>query len=111
MAKFVQEGKALAFTAPTGGVLNGHIYVIGSLPVLADHDADEGEMFTGHTVGVWEMPKTAANTPAEGAKAYWDATAKSVTTTATANTLIGAFTEGYTAGTTSASVRLSGALV
>lgn len=107
MAKnHVQVGDTLSLVAPVGGVVNGMVYVIGALVVVASFTAADGELFEGHTVGVWSLPKTVANTPAQGAKAYWDAVAGSVTTTASGNTLIGVFTEAYAAGTTSANVKL-----
>lgn len=112
MAKnYIQVGNTLVLVAPTGGVISGQLYVIGSLPVVAEFSAAEGDLFEGTACGVYQFPKTAANTPAAGAKAYYDTTLHQVTTTATANTLIGVFTEAYANGTTVANVRLNGVAV
>lgn len=109
MAKnFVKEGNYLTLTAPTGGVVSGSMYLIGAILVVAVVSAAVGDEFEGAVCGVWELPKTSANTPAQGALAYWNDTAKEVTTTATGNKLIGVFIKAYGAGTTAAQVRLNG---
>ena len=48
-----------------------------------------------------------ADTPAQGDKAYWDNTAKEVTTTSTANTLIGVFIVAALNGDATVNVRLN----
>ncbi|MGF7163491.1 putative RecA/RadA family phage recombinase [Rhodoligotrophos appendicifer] len=90
MAKnFVQPGETLTLTAPSGGVVSGSAYLIGSLLVIALISAAETELFQGKPRGVWVLPKTNAQAWAEGVKVYWDNTNKVVTTTATDNTLVG----------------------
>lgn len=91
MINYVQEGCALTLTAPSGGVVSGNAYLIGSIFVVAVASASATEAFTCHRKGVFNLPVTAANTPAEGGKAYWNDTAKEITTTASGNTLVGAF--------------------
>ncbi|SEJ57901.1 Predicted phage recombinase, RecA/RadA family [Pseudomonas linyingensis] len=57
MAKnFIQDGNVLPLIAPVGGVLSGGIYAIGTLVVIANGDAAEGETFQGHASGVWSVP-------------------------------------------------------
>jgi len=94
----VNSGECLPLTAPAGGVLSG-------VPLLI------GAMFEATQHGLWILPKTAANTPAQGAKAYWDDTAKSVTTTASGNTLIGVFADVGTNGQTEIKVKLNGVVL
>lgn len=91
MKNFIQEGNVLTLTAPTGGVVSGQGYLIGALFVVALVTALESEPFTAVTKGVIKLPVTAANTPAAGGLAYWNNTAREVTTTASGNTLIGHF--------------------
>ena len=107
----VNDGKYLPFTAPTGGAVSGVPLLIGAAFVVPMITAAEGEMFEATQYGLWILPKTAANTPAEGVKAYWDNTAKAVTTTATSNTLIGIFAEAGTNGQTSIKVKLNGVVL
>ncbi|MGF7163263.1 putative RecA/RadA family phage recombinase [Rhodoligotrophos appendicifer] len=90
MAKnFVQPGDTLTLTAPSGGVVSGVAYLIGSLLVVAQVSKAQGLPFAGKPRGVWVLPKTSAQAWTEGVKVYWDNTNKVVTTTATDNTLVG----------------------
>lgn len=60
MAKnFIQAGHVLTLIAPAGGVVSGGIYAIGTLVVIANGDAAEGESFQCHTDGVWSVPAAA----------------------------------------------------
>lgn len=112
MAKtFIQVGDTVTFTVPAGGVTNGKLHKIGSLLVIADTTAVEGEECEGHTTGVWSLPKTPADTPAQFAKAYLLADGSAITTVASTNTLVGVFTEAYINGDTECNVRLNGVSV
>jgi predicted RecA/RadA family phage recombinase len=91
MKNYVQDGVTLTLTAPSGGVVSGSAYLIGSILVVAVATVAETLPFVGQRCGVFSLPVTAANTPAEGGKAYWNDTAKEVTTTASGNTLVGVF--------------------
>lgn len=84
---FVQPGNVLTLTAPTGGVESGSGYLIGSLFVVAQHNAAEGDVFEGQCTGVWSLPKASDEAWAEGVEVYWDGSV--ATTTATDNALIG----------------------
>jgi predicted RecA/RadA family phage recombinase len=93
MKNFVQEGKILDFTAPSGGVVSGVPLLIGALIVVPATTAAEGERFAGAVEGVFELPAaTHASNQAwtEGQLLYWDNTAKKFTVTATDNTKKGA---------------------
>ena len=68
----IQRGEKLELTAPTGGVVSGQAYLIGSLFVVAEDTADEGDYFTGNTEGVYELPKATGYEASEGEVLYWD---------------------------------------
>lgn len=109
MKTFVQKGQTLTFTNSSGstiasgeGVLLGStgLFGVSSGTVL---DTAEGE---ATIAGVFKLNKAAADAPAQWGNAYWDDTAKEVTTVSVANTLIGVFTQSYTAIATPAEVLL-----
>lgn len=114
MAKnFVQHGKTVTCVAPTGGVVNGMIYRINNLVVVADHDAAEGENFEGHTVGVWDFNIGAsAVTITPGQPAYLAANGASLTNaSATGLFRVGVFLTDKANGSTACRVRLDGVSV
>jgi predicted RecA/RadA family phage recombinase len=110
MKNFVQNGEMMTYTAPGGGVVSGTAYLIGSLLVVATHDADATDPFTGLTRGVVSYTKPGSQAWTEGVKIYWDDSAKKMTTTSSANTLVGVAAEavGSGAGETTGKVRLDG---
>jgi len=106
---FKQPGETVELPAPSGGVVSGQGYVIGALFVVALGTAAQGELFRGKTNGAWELPKAASVTPAVGAVAYWNNTAKTVTgTSATGLFPIGVFIAAPAGGDAVALVRLDG---
>lgn len=105
MRNYGQKGEVLTLTAPYA-VASGGGALVGALFVVATNAAANGARFEGATVGVFTLPKTGANTFAEGAKCYWDNSAKSVTSTATSNTLIGVATAAVASSDTTVPVRL-----
>ena len=114
MAKnFVQHGAVIPFTAPTGGVTNGLLQLIGALAAVADHSAEEGELFEGHLTGVWEFNnKASADEPEEGEAAYLTANGQTLTTANTAgNFKVGVFLSSGGNGSTACRVRLDGVSV
>jgi predicted RecA/RadA family phage recombinase len=88
MKNFVQPGRTVTVTAPAD-VASGSIVIVGSLFGVAFANAVSGAAVEIGTEGVFELPKTSAQAWAEGAKVYWDGTAKEATTTVSGNTLIG----------------------
>ena len=110
MKNFYQPGKNIPLTAPAGGVVGGTMYIIGTLPVVAAHDAAAGEEFEGVTEGVFTLPK-ATGAVTEGAKLYWHPGNGNLTTTATGATLVGAATKAAGASDAVAYVRLDGTSV
>lgn len=111
MKNYVSHGSVMTFIA-SAALASGEGFLLGgNVFAVSAYDVKSGEEGEAHVEGVYLLPKTAANAPAAFAKAYWDDTAKAVTTTATANTMIGLFAKAYGAGTTVAEVKLIPSLV
>src|SRR4051812_27543457 len=77
------------FTAPSGGVVKGTAYLIGSLLVVARANAAEAAYFTAAVGGKWTLPKTSSQAWTEGQKLYWDDSTKKLTSAGTAGPLAG----------------------
>lgn len=108
MKTFVRPGISVEFTAPSGGVTSGVGVLIGSLLVIPQVSAAQGERFNGITQGIVSHGKAASQAWTEGAKVYWDNTNKVFTTSSSGNTLAGcaAAAVGNEAGETTGSVFL-----
>lgn len=115
--KFVKPGDVVTcVVTTTGGISSNDGVLIGSMFGVAQHDADFGEQLEVAVRGQWTLPKATGITPGQGEKAYWDASAGNVTTSAGGNTLIGVFCaklvgaatleEEYATGDTEADVLL-----
>jgi predicted RecA/RadA family phage recombinase len=89
MKTFVESGQALTLTAPSGGVVSGSAYLIGSLVVIATETVAQTLPFEGIPVGVVDLPKVAEQGWTEGEKLYWDVSPAGLTTTSSGNTLVG----------------------
>jgi len=107
MKNFIQLGNTLTLVAPYD-LLSGQGSLVGSIFGVAGTDCLTGASGEFDVCGVFDLKKKTTDTPAQGAKAYWDDTAREVTTTSTANTLIGAFTVAAGNGDTTVNVRLNG---
>lgn len=106
MKNFVSPGKTLTLAAPTGGVVSGSFYKIGSVFGVAHQSAAEGVLFDLETGGIYDLPKTASNTFTAGADVY--ATAAGVmTSTASGNTKVGAAVVAALAADATVRVRLN----
>lgn len=107
MKNYLMSGDVIPFTA-SANVKSGDGVLLGSTGLfgVSAGDVASGDEGQAQTKGVFTLPKTSANTPSQFANAYWDASAKEVTTTATDNTLIGVFIESYGNGDTEADVLL-----
>jgi predicted RecA/RadA family phage recombinase len=108
MKTFVQPGEVLPLTAPSGGVVSGKAYLIGSLVIIALVDAAETVRFSAMLTGVVEHTKVSAQEWAEGVKIYWDNSAKLFTTTSGGNTLVGVAAAFAANPTATGRVRLDG---
>lgn len=89
MKNHVKPGKMMTAVAGVGGVTSGQFVVEGAAFGIAATSAVEGQEYEVATGDVWELPKVSAQAWANGAKLYWDAAAKLVTTTASTNLAIG----------------------
>jgi predicted RecA/RadA family phage recombinase len=105
---FIQPGDVLSLTAPSGGVVAGTVYLIGTLLVVAQDTQAVGVTFQGRAVGVHLLPKATGQAWTEGAKLYWDDTAKKFTTTSTSNTLAGVAVAAAASADATGYVRLDG---
>lgn len=110
MKNFIQEGDAIDFVAPAGGVVSGQGLLLGAAFGVVRHSAAVGVQSILDLEGVFTLPKAATVTPAPGAVLYWDDTAKAVTTTVGTNVKIGVHTGLVAAGAADATlpVRLNG---
>jgi predicted RecA/RadA family phage recombinase len=107
-AVFVSEGNAIDCT-PTANVAAGDVVVQGDLvgvartPIVADAP---GSLAVS---GVFDLPKAtgAGSAIAIGIQAYWDATNKVVTATATGNKYLGKTTKAAADADVTVRVRLS----
>ena len=108
MENFDQEGEVIPLTAPTGGVVSGTAYKIGSLIVVALVTVAETLPFSALVKGVVTHAKVSAQAWTEGVKIYWDDSAKNFTTTVGANTLVGVAAAAAANPTATGKVRLDG---
>jgi predicted RecA/RadA family phage recombinase len=109
MKNYVQRGETVTLTAPAS-VLSGAGVLVGSIFGVAEYTAGSGDEVEVNLVGVFDLPK-AAGAITQGAKVYWDNTAKNVTTTASGNSLIGAAVAAAANGASTVRVRLNGSTV
>lgn len=87
----IQEGKVLALTAPSGGVVSGNPYKIGQLSVIALETVAETLPFSAAVAGVFQVPKE-SETVAEGDSLFLKSNGK-LTKTATGNKFFGVCVE------------------
>lgn len=109
MAKnFIQEGDALALTAPYA-VSSGGGALVGATFGVAVTDLANGEVGTFLLEGVFTLTKkTGASTGgSQGARAYWVAADKAVSAVSSSNTLIGVFASTAADADATAVVRLN----
>lgn len=85
----------LEMTAPSGGVVSGTAYLIGSIFGVAVADAAEGDPFSLKVQGEFTLPKNNAEATTQGQALYWDDTGKKLTTTAGSNKIVGAATVAH----------------
>ena len=74
-SNYSQPGDTLTLIAPSGGVVAGKGYVIGSLFVVALVTAAEGASFAGMAEGVFRMDKAASGSGkafTAGEAVFWD---------------------------------------
>lgn len=108
MTNFIQRGDTVTLTAPYA-VVSGAGALVGALFGVAANTYANAEVGEFVTTGVFTLVKTNGVNWAQGAKLYWDNTAKSVTNVLTANTFIGNAMQAQVNGDLTCLVRLNGA--
>ena len=108
MENYVAPGEIVTLTAPSGGVVSGTAYLIGSVVVVALVTAAETVKFSALVTGVGDLAKVSAQAWTEGVKIYWDNSAKLFTTTSGGNTLVGVAAAAAANPSATGSVRLDG---
>jgi predicted RecA/RadA family phage recombinase len=109
MKNYVQMGNTVSVIAPYL-VSSGQGVLVGALFGVAAHNAAQGAAVEIVRKDVFDLAAVTADTAAQGAKIYWDNTARKLTTTATNNTLVGCVTEAKSNGDTTARVLLDGVI-
>lgn len=109
MKSFVQRGDVLTFVAPYA-IASGAPFQVGAFVAVAVNAAASGAEVEGQLKGVFTLPKVSAQAWEIGDKIYWDNTAKLLTTTASANTLVGAAVEATANPSATGTVYLDGAV-
>ena len=106
MKNWIQPGDTVTVVAPAAASSGGGV-LVGALFGVAISDAAAGDNLEMITEGVVDLPK-AAVAITQGAKVYWDNTAKTVTNVVGANTLIGCALLAVAVGDAIVRVRLNG---
>jgi len=106
MKNYVSPGDMVTLVAPAN-VSSGKGFLVGALFAVAATDALAGEEVVGSTTGIFNLDKVSAQAWTQGAKIYWDNTAKLCTTTATGNTPIGHAVAGAVNPSSTGRVRLA----
>ena len=104
-AVFSHEGTSIEYT-PSSDVAAGTVVVQGELVGVAKAAIPANVSGSLDVAGVFNVAK-AAGTISVGAKAYWESTAKIVTTVATGNKLIGKVTKAAATEDKTVEVRLN----
>lgn len=89
MQCYLNDGNPVSIVAP-GAMTSGVPYLLNSsLVVVPQTTAASGALVAVMTRGLFSLVKKSGDTPAVGAKLYWDDTNKYITTTSTSNTFVG----------------------
>lgn len=107
MKNFIQHGDSLELAAPYD-VASGAGALVGAIFGVAVATVANGAIGVFAIEGVFDLKAKTTDTATVGAKAYWDNTNKEITTTATGNTLVGAFTAAKASGDLVGRVLLDG---
>lgn len=76
----------------TADIKSGELVVKGGLIGVALTDIKNGEVGAIQRTGIWKLAKNGTDTFAQGDVAYYNATNKVITSTATSNTAVGVIT-------------------
>lgn len=107
IAIFVHDGDSIDYT-PATDVAAGDVVVLGDLIGIAKRDIPAGTLGALAVTGVFDVPKAsgAGTAIVAGAKVYWDAANKRVTTSADGNEYMGKTVRTAADGHATARVRL-----
>lgn len=109
MNNYIKPGVTMTFTAPSGGVVSGTAYLIGSLLVVAASTVAQTLPFEGVAVGVFTLPKATGSAWTEGALLYWDTANANLVTAASATARrVGCAAAAAASGDATGQVRLHG---
>ena len=107
----VQRGDVIQWTNGTGAdVSSGDLVEVNATAKIVGIcavDIKDTESGSVYIVGVFSVAKKSSDTPAQGAKLYWDSTNKELTTTASGNTLAGMAFDAATASDTTVNIKLN----
>lgn len=104
MRNFIQEGKALTLIAPYD-LESGDGLLVGSLFGVATGKALNGTEVEAKLCGVYSLKKD-VSVPVQGGKAYWDNTAKKITSTVATNAHVGYYAKSALTGDAEVAVKL-----
>ncbi len=103
---YIQEGDVMPYVVPDATtIVRGAGVLVGDLLGVALGNGSAGDTIQLALEGVFEMPK-AAGAISQGAKIYWNATDKNLTTTASGNKLAGYAFVGAASGDATVQLRL-----
>lgn len=85
---FIENGEVINYTATSKPIASGDLVIIGIIAGVAKTDIAIGETGAIHITGVYSLPKS-AEAITQGAKVYWHAANKNVTTNKADSVLIG----------------------
>jgi predicted RecA/RadA family phage recombinase len=109
MKNLIQKGEIVTATAPYA-LSSGQGVKAGSLFGIVATDAAIGGSIEVARKGVFDITALTTDSGQQGAKVYWDDTARRITTTASGNTLVGCLAAPKTSADASARVLLDGAI-
>lgn len=105
MNNYVQCGKSIQVTAPTGGFTSGSVYKVGDTVGVAIADVAASEEGILSVDGVYNVAKASAVTFTQGNRVWWDDSNSEFTTTTGGNTLVGTAMADVATGVVTADVR------
>lgn len=106
--KFIQRGDVMDYANGATAITVDSVVVVGARVGVALADIPVNTVGPLAVSEVFSLPKKAGDTFAQGAPAYWDATNKQLTSTASGNTLAGYAFQAGAAADTSLAIKLNG---
>lgn len=107
MRNKIMSGDTITITAGAT-IASGAAVLVGSVLGVAVESAVSGEPLAVQLEGVFNLPILGTDTPAVGAKLYWDAGNSRLTTTVGSNTEAGIAFAAKASGPTTVRIKLKG---